>query len=122
MKSLSRSKKREGFMGMFLRDSRGVLGLDTVRAVMIAFLTLAVIGVAILLALVSLQDSNIFTPNSQAANDSDSIISNVSSGLTSFFSSTGTIFSILVVVVIILAITIIIVAVGRFGGGARGGL
>ena len=43
------------------------------------------------------------------------IIGNVTYGVTTFFASTGTIFSILVVVVIILAISIIIWAVGRFG-------
>ena len=49
----------------------------------------------------------------------DNIVGNVSSGLTTFFGSTGTIFSILIVVVIILAISIIIWAVGRFGQQAE---
>lgn len=48
------------------------------------------------------------------------IVGNVSSGLVTFFASTGTIFSILVVTVIILAISIIIWAVGRFGQNAEG--
>ena len=100
---------------MKLKNRNGVLGLDTAKQVMITFLVLAVIGVAVLLALTSLQDANIFTANSAAANNSDYIIGNVSSGLTTFFASTGTIFSILIVVVIILAISIIIWAVGRFG-------
>jgi hypothetical protein len=55
-----------------------------------------------------------------AENNSNAIIGNVSSGLTTFFSSTGTIFSILIVVVIILAISIIIWAVGRFGQQSEG--
>lgn len=50
----------------------------------------------------------------------DNIVGNVSSGLETFFASTGTIFSILIVVVIILAISIIIWAVGRFGQQAEG--
>ncbi len=49
----------------------------------------------------------------------DSVVGNVSSGLVTFFGSTGTIFSILIVVVIILAISIIIWAVGRFGQTGR---
>lgn len=96
-------------------NRNGVLGLDTVKSVMITFLILAVVGIAVLLALVSLQNANIFTANSMAANQTASIVGNVSGGLTTFFASTGTIFSILVVVVIILAISIIIWAVGRFG-------
>ncbi len=96
-------------------NRNGVLGLDTVKAVMIIFLTLAVVAVAVLLALTSLQNANIFTANSQAANDTSAIVGNVSGGLVTFFGSTGTIFSILVVVVIIMSISIIIWAVGKFG-------
>jgi len=44
----------------------------------------------------------------QDTGKTDAIVGNVSSGLVTFFGSTGTIFSILIVVVIILAISIII--------------
>jgi hypothetical protein len=101
-------------------NRNGVLGLDTAKQVMITFLVLAVIGVAVLLALTSLQNANIFEPDSLAENNSNAIIGNVSNGLTTFFASTGTIFSILIVVVIILAISIIIWAVGRFGQSSEG--
>ena len=105
---------------MKIGNRNGVLGLETAKQVMITFLILAVVGIAILLALTSLQNANIFTANSQAANDTGHIIGNVSSGLVTFFASTGTIFSILIVVVIILAISIIIWAVGRFGQQTEG--
>jgi hypothetical protein len=49
--------------------------------------------------------------------NTENVVQNITGGVTTFFSNTGTIFSILVVVVIILAITIIIYAVSRFGGG-----
>jgi Trk-type K+ transport system membrane component len=97
-------------------NKKGQLGLDTVRAVMTTFLVLAVLGVAILLALVSLQDADLFTADSTADNSTDNIINNVSDATADFFSNTGTIMSILVVVVIILAISIIIITVRRFGG------
>ena len=105
---------------MKFRNRNGVLGLDTAKQVMITFLVLAVIGVAVLLALTSLQSADIFETGSLAENNSNAIIGNVSNGLTTFFSSTGTIFSILIVVVIILAISIIIWAVGRFGQQSEG--
>ena len=105
---------------MKIGKRNGVLGLETAKQVMISFLVLAVIGVAILLALTSLQDSNIFTADSLADDATDNIIGNVSDGLVTFFGSTGTIFSILIVVVIILAISIIIWAVGRFGQQTEG--
>ena len=41
---------------MKIEKRNGVLGLETAKQVMISFLVLAVIGVAILLALTSLQD------------------------------------------------------------------
>lgn len=100
---------------MQTKNRNAVLGLETAKNVMTTFLILAVTGVAVILALVSLQNANIFTDNSMGSNATESIIGNVSGGLTTFFGSTGTIFSILIVVVIILAISIIIWAVGRFG-------
>lgn len=99
-------------------NKKGVLGLETVKVVMITFLVLAVIAVSIVLALVSLRDSGIFTTDSSEYNQSVSIIDNVTDGTTGFFENTDTIFAILVVVVIILAIAIIIAVVSRFGGGS----
>jgi uncharacterized membrane protein len=105
---------------MQIKNRNGVLGLDTAKQVMVTFLILAVTGVAVLLALTSLQNANIFSADSLGANATENIVGNVSGGLVTFFGSTGTIFSILVVVVIILAISIIIWAVGRFGQQTEG--
>jgi len=105
---------------MKIGQRNAVLGLETAKQVMVTFLVLAVTAVAILLALTSLQNASIFTDNSVGANTTTGIIGNVSSGLSTFFASTGTIFSILIVVVIILAISIIIWAVGRFGQQTEG--
>jgi len=113
---------KQQFIKPLKMDKKGQLGLDTVKSVMISFLVLAVISIAIVLALVSLRDSNIFTAGSPEATDVNDTITNVTSGVTNFFNDTGTIFSILIVVVIILAISIIIGVVSRFGGGGRGGL
>jgi len=63
-----------------------------------------------------------YTFNYKDNSKTQDITYNISTGLTTFFNSTGTIFSILVVVVIILAITLIILAVRRFGGGSGGSL
>ncbi len=105
---------------MKFKNRNGVLGLETAKQVMVTFLILAVTAIAVLLALVSLEDANIFTADSTGANATSDIIGNISAGLVTFFASTGTIFSILIVVVIILAISIIIWAVGRFGQQTEG--
>ncbi len=102
-----------------LKNKKGQLGLGVVREVMIGFLVLAVIAIAIVLALVSLRDSNIFTADSIEERDVNNTIANITGAVTDFFSDTGTIFSILIVVVIILAISIIIAVVTKFGGAGR---
>ena len=107
-------------MKQVVKDKRGVLGLDTTKAVLIALLTLAVIAVAVILALTSLRDSSIFTTGSEEQNQTTSIVGNISSGTTSFFSNVPTFMVLLGVVVLILIISIVIVSVGRFGGGGRG--
>ena len=188
---------------MKTQNRNGILGLETAKQVMVTFLVLAVIGIATILCLTSLNDgvgdsvdNVVHTPTNTVTNELDAyvnstgytlsgynstwssitatgvwnytdgtvivagnytlsdvgvltnatsftwddvnlsytyvytytedtgkvdnIVGNVSSGLTTFFGSTGTIFSILIVVVIILAISIIIWAVGRFGQQTEG--
>lgn len=102
-------------------QKKGVLGLDTARDVMIFLLSLAVVAIACFLALVSLQNSNLFTTGSAAANNTNFIINNITSGTTNFFTNIPTVFTILGAVVIILAVSLILVAVGRFGASANGG-
>lgn len=104
------------------KNKKGALGLNTVKDVMVWFLILAVLAIAIILALVSLRDSGVFTTGSQEDNDTTDIVGNITDALTNdFFDQTGTIFAILVVVVIILAIAIIIAIVTRFSGRGSGG-
>ena len=114
--------KQQFIKPLKMNNKRGQLGLDTVKSVMISFLVLAVISIAVVLALVSLRDSNIFAGDPSTEQSVNDTIANVTSGVTGFFDDTGTIFAILIVVVIILAISIIIGVVSRFGGGGRGGL
>lgn len=102
-------------------QKKGVLGLDTARDVMIFLLSLAVVAIACFLALVSLQNSNLFTAGTSAANNTNFIINNITTGATAFFTNIPTVFTILGAVVIILAVSLILVAVGRFGASASGG-
>ncbi len=186
-----------------MKQRNGVLGLDTAKSVIVTFLILSVTGIAVLLALTSLQSATTATVdtttvglsttdynawlnitgypltrvnssnsqytllliknattagagtynwtiglgnatvnsaglvtnlstaypnvsityeyvNTYSSGRTSAITNNVTTGIESFFASTGTIFSILIVVVIILAISIIIWAVGRFGQQTEG--
>ncbi len=100
-----------------MKSKKGVLGLDTVKAVMIALLTLGVITIAVVLALVTLRDAGIFTAGSTEANQTTAVISNITTGATNFFKNVPTFFILLGVVVLILIISIVIVSVSRFSGG-----
>ncbi len=103
-------------------NKKGQVGLDTARAVMLALLTLGVIGFAIIVALASLNDSDALTAGSLEKNQTTSVLQNITGGVATFFSNAGTWFSLLAIVIIILIIAIVIFAVNRFSGGNRGGL
>lgn len=103
-------------------NKKGQAGLDLVGGTMKKLLVLAVVAIAVILALVSLQDSNLFTTGSTADNQTDNIVGNVTTATADFFSNSSTFMSILVAVVVILFISIIIFAVQRFGGSGRSGL
>lgn len=102
------------------KDKKGVMGLETVREFMLILLVLAVIGFAIVIALATLDDTNVLTTDSYEDNQTTNILRNVSSGVSEFFDDTGTWLTLLSVVVIILIIAVVILAVNRFGGGTRG--
>lgn len=102
-------------------NKKGQVGLDTAKGFMLGLLTMVVIAFAIIIALASLNNSNATTSGSLERNQSTAIFNNVSTGVSSFFSNTGTWFSLLAITIIILIIAIVIFAVQRFGG-TRGGL
>lgn len=101
-------------------NKKGVLGMDSVRDVIIFLLTLAVAAIAVFLALSSLQDANLFTASSTADNNTDYIINNITNGASNFFEQVPTIFTVLGAVAIILAVTLILFAVNRFSQSSTG--
>lgn len=96
------------------KKKRAVVGLDVAEAVIFSLLIIGVISVASLLAMYSLGSSNIFTTGSAGYNNTQAIVSNYSSGVSSFFGNSGTFFSILAVVVIIALISLIVLYVRQF--------
>lgn len=107
-------------MNKLLKNKKGILGLETVRVVIVTLLILAVTAIAVFLALTSLQNAGIFTAQSSAANNTAIIIDNITSGTTDFFQNVPTFMVLLGVVVLLLIIAIVLVVVGRFGTGAGG--
>ncbi len=112
MKSLQTLAKRS-------LNKKGAFGLDVVGDTMVQLLTLAIIGVAVIMALVTLNSSSLFTANSTPANQTNAITQNVTGGVAAFFGNSTTFFNILAAVVIILFISLIIYAVYRFSNRAQ---
>ena len=94
---------------------KSILGLNTVKAFIIVLLSLAIIGVVTLVVLGAISNANISPANSLAANGTNAIVQNISSGMINFFTNAGTYFALLGVVVIILIISLVVVVVNRFG-------
>ena len=99
---------------------KGILGLNTVKAFIVVLLSLAIIGIVTLIVLSAMQNANITTSN-VVSGQINATVGNVSSGITSFFSNSGTFFALLGVVVIILIISLVVVVVNRFGGAETQG-
>ncbi len=99
-----------------VKDKRGVLGLDAAKSFVIAILTLAVVAFATIVALSALNNSGSLPAGSLEANQTESILLNVTGGIETLFASANTWFALLAVVIIILIIAIVILAVNRFGG------
>ena len=101
-------------------NKKGVLGLDTAKAFILAILTIAVIAFAVIIALSELDDTNVLTSGSKEANDTTNVLNNVTTGVADFFSNAPTWFSLLAITIIIIIIGLVIIVVNRFGKGSGG--
>lgn len=101
-------------MRSILKTKKGALGLNTTKSFVITILSLAVISMAVLITLGSLDNTSVATDATK------NLTANVSEGITNFFENAGTFFTLLAVAVIILIISVVIMAVNRFGGASDG--
>ncbi len=97
------------------KNKKGVVGLDTSKAVILALMTLGIIGFVIVIALNELNSTSVSTAQTTG------IVNNITGGVETFFGNAETWFSLLAVVVIILIVSIVIFAVNRFGDAGSGG-
>jgi len=113
---ISKLEKKQSKLKSMFNNKGGVLGLNTAAAFFIGMLTLAVIGVAVLLAISQLNQTSI------ATNATIDIGNNVSAGVSAFFDNSVTFFVMLGVAVLILIIALVILATRGLGAtGATGG-
>ena len=96
------------------KHKKAQLGLGAAKIFVLAILVLVIIGVVALIVLNKLKD---VSTAGQATDDLiTGVADNISKGTASFFSNSGTWFTLLSVVVIIMIIAVVIVVVNRFGG------
>lgn len=99
-------------------NKRGVFGLTSVQQFFAIILGIALLAYVIVVIMGTLSSSTILATGSLAKNQTDNILSNVSGGITGFFSSINPVYAILAILVIIL---ILVVLVRVVSGGTSGG-
>jgi hypothetical protein len=87
---------------------KGVFGLNAIQQFFVILLGVALLAYVIIVIMGTLQGSSILTAGSQAANQSNNILANVSTGITSFFSAINPVYAILAVLVIILVLVVLV--------------
>jgi cell division protein FtsX len=92
-------------------NKKGAYGIEVVQTVLMSLFVLALFAIAIFAGASALNNSSLFTAGSQAKNDTTSILNNLTSGTTSFFSNIPTFMSILVIVVIFIFLGLMIGAI-----------
>lgn len=105
-------------MSTVKKDKKGVFGLTAVQAFFATILGIALLAYVIIVIMGTLQGASILTAGSLAANQSDLILGNVSSGITSFFGAINPVYAILAVLVIILVLVVLVRVVQAPAGSA----
>lgn len=104
------------------KDKRGVLGMEIATGFIIGLLILIVVGILTVIVANALNDADTSVAGSNAANITNNVVLNSTTGIQTFFSNATTWFALLSVVVIILIVGVAIVVIRRFGGTGRGDL
>ena len=112
MKSLIQAKK-------LWKDKLAVFGLTSVQQFFAIILGVALLAYVIVVIMATLNSSSILAAGSIGANQTTQILSNVSTGITGFFSAINPVYAILAILVIILVLVVLVRVVtgGTSGGG-----
>ena len=102
---------------MFKKKSKGVFGLSAIQTFFVMLLGIALLAFVIVVIMGTLQSSTILTTGTLAYNQTQNILGNVSTGVTSFFSAINPVYAILAVLVIILVLVVLVRVVQAPGTG-----
>ena len=105
-------------MKQLIKDKKGVFGLTAVQSFFAIILGIALLAYVIVIIMGTLSSSSIVPSGSLAYNQTQSILSNVSTGITGFFGAINPVYSILAVLVIILVLVVLVRVVQAPSGGS----
>ena len=91
-----------------MKDKKGVFGLTAIQQFFAVILGIALLAYVIVIIMGTLSSSTIVPTSSIAYNQTQNILVNVSTGITSFFSSINPVYAILAVLVIILVLVVLV--------------
>jgi quinol-cytochrome oxidoreductase complex cytochrome b subunit len=112
MRSFSALKK-------IAKDKKAVFGLTSVQQFFAIILGVALLAYVIVVIMGTLQTSSILPTASLASNQTNAILANVSTGITSFFGAINPVYAILAILVIILVLVVLVRVVS--GSTSSGG-
>ena len=90
------------------KNKKGVFGLTAVQGFFAIILGIALLAYVIVIIMGTLSQAHIAGTGTTADNQTGYILSNVSTGVTSFFSSINPVYAILAVLVIILVLVVLV--------------
>jgi quinol-cytochrome oxidoreductase complex cytochrome b subunit len=90
------------------KDKKGIFGLNAIQQFFVVILGIALLAYVIVIIMGTLQSANIVATGTLAANQTNNILANVSSGVTSFFGAINPVYAILAVLVIILVLVVLV--------------
>ena len=100
-------------------DFKAVFGLNAVQQFFAVILGIALLAYVIVVIMGTLSSANILTANTLAANQTQLILGNVSTGITSFFGSINAVYAILAILVIILVLVVLVRVVQAPAGSGQ---
>ena len=95
-------------MKQLMNDKKGVFGLTAVQSFFGIILGIALLAYVIVIIMGTLSSTTIVPAGSLAANQTNAILANVSTGITSFFGAINPVYAILAVLVIILVLVVLV--------------
>ena len=101
-----------------LKDMKAIFGLNAVQSFFSVILGIALLAYVIVIIMGTLSTANIVGTGTLAANQTNQILSNVSSGITSFFGAINPVYAILAILVIILVLVVLVRVVQAPAGGS----